>query len=102
MTMREDIRWQKGGTAQLVSLSIDAITLSSTIPSPPGSRIDGTLTSDPTKPVRVKIHGSKKQPDGTFVLVGRPIDLEKELREELALLARGADSNEREQNEGNR
>ncbi len=87
--MREHIRWQKGGTAELVSLAIDAITLQSTIPSPPGSRLDGALATDPAKLVRVKIHGSKKQADGTFLLVGRPIDLQKELREELlSLVAR--------------
>lgn len=81
--MRPKIAWLKGGEAEVLSLSNDAITLQSTIPSPPGSRIDGSLRSDATKLLRVKIHGSKKQDDGTFLLSGRPIDLPKELREML-------------------
>jgi len=81
--MGPKIVWLKGGEAEVLSLSNDAITLQSTIPSPPGSRIDGTLQSDATKSLRVKIHGSKKQEDGTFLLVGRPIDLPKDLREKL-------------------
>ncbi len=81
------VRWLSGGFAKVVRVSADAITLSSTIPSPPGSRIDGEL-ADGAK-VRVKIHGSKKQEDGTFVLEGRPLDLTREVRDALVALATG-------------
>ncbi len=81
------LQWEKGGTARVVSLAAakDAITLRSSIPSPPGSRIDGTLLDGGTK-VRFKIHGSKKQDDGEFVLEGRTIDMTREVRERLASL----------------
>jgi hypothetical protein len=82
--MMASLAWVKGGTARVVKLSADAIVLVSTVPSPPGSRIDGALDDEPTAIVRVKIHGSRKQPDGSFLLEGRPIDLAKELRERIA------------------
>lgn len=77
------LRWDKGGNADFVLLMGDVITLRSTTPSPPGSRIDGALDSDATVKVRVKIHGSKKQQDGTFILTGRPIDLTNETRSKI-------------------
>lgn len=82
--------WTKGGEADLVAIGADTVTLRSTIPSPPGSRIEARLASDASAIVKFKIHGSKKQDDGTFVLEGRPIDLTKEMRERLVALAAGA------------
>ena len=76
------ITWAKGGEAVVLALRDDAVTLRSTIPSPPGSRIEGTLAEG--EPVRVKIHSSKKQEDGGFVLEGRMLDMTRALREKLA------------------
>ena len=45
------------------------------------------MTSEPASRVRVKIHGSKRQDDGTFILEGRLIDVTRELRERLVGLA---------------
>ncbi len=78
-----ELIWQKGGTAAVESLAGDAIVIRSTIPSPPGSRIDGQLVgqngeSGPT--LRVKIHSSKKQSDGSFVLEGRALDMTRQVR----------------------
>jgi hypothetical protein len=78
--------WQKGGNARFVKVAETAVTLVSTIPSPPGSRIDAAFVDDVTVSFRVKIHGSKKQPDGIFVLEGRPIDMTKEVRTKAAEL----------------
>ncbi len=75
------IKWTKGGEGKLETLTGEAATLRSTIPSPPGSRLEGTLEDGTT--VRVKIHGCKKQEDGSFQLQGRMIDLTKVLRERL-------------------
>jgi hypothetical protein len=80
------IRWAQGGEAVLGSISTDTVTLVSTVPSPPGSRIEGTLVSEPAARVKFKIHGSRKQDDGSFRLEGRPIDLTKELRERMQAL----------------
>jgi hypothetical protein len=81
------VAWTKGGTAEILALTEDTVTLRSSTPSPPGSRIEGTLVADVESDVKVKVrfkvHGSKRQEDGTFVLEGRPIDLPKDLRERL-------------------
>lgn len=82
-----DLTWEKSGVARVIRIDANAIALESSIPSPPGSRISGTLVSDPAATLRVKIHVSKKQEDGTFLLEGRPIDLTRELREKLVALA---------------
>jgi hypothetical protein len=78
------LHWALGGEATVLAASADTISLLSTTPSPPGSRIDGMLTSG--RPLRVKVHASKRQADGLFRIDGRPLDLTKEGREELAAL----------------
>lgn len=74
------IRWQKGGTGTLVTLAGEAATITSTIASPPGSRLEGQLDDGTT--IRVKIHACKKDGEG-FRLEGRMIDLTRQLRERL-------------------
>lgn len=84
------LTWVKGGWASFVVVQDDMVTLRSSIPSPPGSRIDGRLNVEPPNEpsdVRVKIHGSKLEADGTFTLRGRLIDANRELRDRLAALA---------------
>jgi hypothetical protein len=83
------IVWKKGGTAVVIKLEEDAITLRSSIPSPPGSRIDGDFDG---RHVRVKIHNSRKQADGSFELSGRTIDCARDTR--LAFIAAIARANE--------
>lgn len=86
------VRWARGGEARVVAIDAQAIALRSTVPSPPGSRIEGTLATEPPAAIRVKVHASKKQAEGDYVLEGRPLDLPKETRERLeaALKATGA------------
>jgi hypothetical protein len=82
------VRWAKEGGARVVSLAADVIVLRSTSPSPPGSRIEGTLEGDRPARVRVKVHTSKLQPEGDFVIEGRVIDATREVRERLERMAR--------------
>lgn len=82
------LTWQKGGEAEFVSVEGEAIGLRSTVPAPPGARLDGTLTGEPRAPIRIKSHGSKKEEDGTFTIKGRLLDATRELRERVASLAR--------------
>jgi hypothetical protein len=79
--------WTKGGDARVVSIAVDAIVLRSSVPSPPGSRLEGRLEGDPPATVRVKVHGSKRQPDGAFVIEGRVLDATREVRARLEALA---------------
>jgi hypothetical protein len=79
--------WAKGGEARVVRVVADAVTLRSTIPSPPGSRIEGLLAGDPPAPLRVKVHASRRQADGDFILEGRLLDITRDLRARLEALA---------------
>ncbi len=82
------IRWIRGGEATVVSMTAQAIALRSTVPSPPGSRIEGALIGEPPAAVRVKVHTCRRQPDGDFLLEGRPLDLTRGTRARLDTLAR--------------
>lgn len=84
--------WAKGGTAALLSIAQDAVTLRSTIPSPPGARLEATLAADPSVTLKIKIHGSKLQPDGSFTLKGRVLEATRALRDRLAALVAPAES----------
>jgi hypothetical protein len=77
------IVWSRGGEAVVMALKDDAITLRSSIPSPPGSRIEGALEA-PREVVRVKVHSSKQKEDGGFVIEGRVLDMTRALRERLS------------------
>jgi hypothetical protein len=76
----------RGGEARVLSIDAEAVALRSTVPSPPGSRIEGDLVDDPPATFRVKVHASRKQPDGDFVLEGRPLDLARSTRERMEKL----------------
>lgn len=80
------LTWTKGGTASFLTVADDAVTLRSSTPSPPGSRLEAVLTADGTTAVKVKIHGSKLEADGSFTLKGRLLDASRALRDRLATL----------------
>jgi hypothetical protein len=69
----------------------DMLAVTSTVPSPPGSRIEGRLPSGGH--VRLKVHVVRKEEAAgasVFRLEGRLIDLTREVRKELAVLAEKA------------
>jgi len=82
--MSARVTWTKGGEARVVSIGADAIALRSSVPWPPGSRVEGMVQTD-GKPIvlRVKVHSSKREGDRDFLLQGRPIDLARDARERL-------------------
>jgi hypothetical protein len=76
-----NVQWSKGGAAELIAFDGEMIALLSTIPSPPGSRLEGTFG---TMTLRVKVHQCKRQADGTtFELRGRAFDFVRETRDAL-------------------
>ena len=77
------ITWAKGGTASFLAAEGENVTLRSSIPSPPGSRLDATFDAEPKTPLRVKVHGSKKEEDGSFTIKGRLVDATREIRERV-------------------
>jgi hypothetical protein len=82
------IRWARGGEGRVVSLDARSMVVRSTIPSPPGSRIEGTIDGEPPLLLRMKVHSSRRQDDNDFVLEGRPLDLSRQAREWLESLVR--------------
>ena len=78
------VTWARGGEARVMSITADAIALRSTVPWPPGSRIEGTVQAEGAAIVlRMKVHSSKRDGERDFMLQGRPIDLPREARERL-------------------
>ena len=80
------LTWAKGGAAAFLTVKDDAVTLRSSIPSPPGSRLDATFAADPPTSIKIKIHTSKLEPDGTFTLKGRVLEATRALRARIATL----------------
>lgn len=61
-------------------------------PAPPGARVDAATVGDDgaRSTFRIKAHRCKRQPDGTFVIVGVTLDLRREARAILEELGRTA------------
>ena len=85
--VRVDLRWVKGGHAEVRRVDKEAIELRSTTSAPPGARLEATLADEPAVTVHLKSHGTKREPDGAFALSGRLLDATRELRDRLAKLA---------------
>jgi hypothetical protein len=81
------IRWAGGGEARLVSIAPGAIVLRSTVPFPPGSRIEGSLEGDPPATLRLKVHASRRRGEADFLVEGRPLDLTRRARERLSAVS---------------
>jgi hypothetical protein len=99
------LRWARGGEARVVSIAGDAIVLRSTVPWPPGARVEGVLEGEPPATLRIKVHACKRQPSGgagapptnlsdgagaptdnvtaDFVIDGRTLDMTRETRQRL-------------------
>jgi hypothetical protein len=82
MSTNARVKWARGGEATIVSLTNDAVSLVSSVPWPPGARVEAATEDGAT--LKIKVHGSKKRDDGAFEIVGRPLDMPRALRERLA------------------
>jgi len=83
------IAWTRGGEARILTASAAAVSLVSSVPWPPGSRVSGTLVGEPRATVRIKVHVARALSGGTFRIEGRPLDLSRETRARLETLAAG-------------
>jgi hypothetical protein len=81
------LTWVKGGHAEIVRVEGDTLTLRSTIPTPPGARVEALLTDEPQTKVMLKSHGTRRDADGSFSLTARLIDANRALRDRLARVA---------------
>lgn len=78
------IRWNKGGEASVVMADDDRVTVRSTIPSAPGSRLEGVLPSGGA--LRLKVARCKAE-EGAFRIEGKLLDATRATRDEVAGLA---------------
>ena len=82
--------------AHVIAWAHGELVLAVAVAAPPGARLDVDV-ADPmvtTSPhgahvpsFRLKVHRCRRQEDGSFLLAGRPLDLRRETREALDLLA---------------
>ena len=86
------VRFARGGEACIASIGPDAIVLRSTVPAPPGSRLDGVVDAHGAVLVlRVKVHTVRREREGEYLLTGRPLDLAREARQYLERACLSAD-----------
>ena len=83
MTLARALRLRRGGEAELCSLSGDRLGVLSTVPSAPGSTLEGELPLAPGLAVQLKVRSCKLQPDGRFAIEGRAVNLTRALRAAL-------------------
>jgi hypothetical protein len=81
--MADHLRLPNDGTAQLVAIDGERVSLLATRASAPGCPLAGNL-EDGTQ-VRVKVHRCRKQGE-RFLIEGRLIDATRQLRERLGTL----------------
>ena len=87
--MTTHVRWVRGGEASIVSVDDAAVVLRSTVPAPPGSRLEGVLAGEPPERLQLKVHASKRQDAGDYLVSGRLVDATKAVRHRVLGLAGG-------------
>jgi hypothetical protein len=86
--MSPQVFWKAGGEATFLSLEKgEKVELISTRPFAPGSRPEGTLSD--RQPVWLKVHASRQQPDGRYLVSGRLLNATRTLRAILELALAG-------------
>jgi hypothetical protein len=113
------IAWTGGGTAELLVIDGDRVELVSTRAFAPGSRPEGTFTAAPTlssagatagfsastgpatdisgspaspagHPIWMKVHGSRRQEDGTYRVKGRLLNVRRDVLDLLKEVVGGS------------
>jgi hypothetical protein len=80
------IVWAEGGTASIDVLDGDRVELTSSRPWAPGSRPEGTLEQAiglEHPAIWMKVHGSRRNDDGSFRVTGRLLNATRQLRQAL-------------------
>jgi hypothetical protein len=87
------VAWKAGGTAAIEQLDGEIIQLSSTRAFAPGSRPEGVVSvGDSPSPFWMKVHGSRRQDDGSFRVSGRLLNATRVVRERLKEAVSGPNS----------
>ncbi len=99
--MSVSINWQGGGTAVMEVIDGDHVELVSTRAFAPGSRPEGNIAFPPDTPagssvgaasplIWMKVHGSRRQEDGTFRVKGRLLNVRRGLHDLLKEVVRSS------------
>ena len=80
MNPGRSLRLARGGEAELCSLSGDRLAVLSTVPSAPGSTLEGELPFAAGLVIRLKVRRCQRTADGRFAIEGRAVNLTRELR----------------------
>jgi hypothetical protein len=93
--MTASVAWSGGGTARIAAIDGERLELTSTRAFAPGSRPEGTLEppgiaagASPRR-IWVKVHGSRRQDDGSYLVKGRLLNATRELRDLLKEIVPG-------------
>jgi hypothetical protein len=97
MSRGAHIAWTGGGTAVLDLIDGDRVELVSTRAFAPGSRPEGTFTTGPAgsggpgaRPIWMKVHGSRRQEDGSYRVKGRLLNVRREVLDVLKEVVGGS------------
>jgi hypothetical protein len=78
------VAWAGGGTATIASTDGERVELTSSRAFAPGSRPEGTLEGvAANQRIWMKVHGSRRQEDGSYLVRGRLLNVTRELRDLL-------------------
>ncbi|MFO0658496.1 MAG: hypothetical protein U0165_01485 [Polyangiaceae bacterium] len=77
------ISWEKSGSADVAAIDGDVVTVHSTLSSPPGSPLRGTVGPDPRVAMVLKVRGCRLLESGLYAITGKLVSPTNELRTRL-------------------
>lgn len=80
------LAWTRGGEADLLEIEGERVKLRSTASAAPGTPLEGALCAGSGKAFRVKVGRCRREAEGGFLIEGRLVDANRELRAELGAL----------------
>lgn len=77
------LRWDVGGEAELVETDGERAVVRSSRAAAPGTPLSASSDLPSSSPLKLKVHGCRKEADGWFRIHGRWLDLTRVVRLEL-------------------
>lgn len=81
--MAIQLAWSQGGTAVVVETDGTRVVVRSTRAAAPGTPLLATVALAACSQVRIKVQDCRREPDGSFRIRGRWLDLSRAAREEI-------------------
>lgn len=77
------LRWAAGGEAEVIETDGERAIVRSSRSAAPGTPLAATSDLPSSSPLKLKVHGCRKEADGWFRIHGRWLDLTRVVRLEL-------------------